>query len=267
MEYKSKIKLYPSEITGFLLIGSASLLGFADIRLSTIPLSIFLILCLTAPFAYKYGFFVPVIAKGKTGKKAVSITFDDGPDPFITPLILNLLKKHRIKAVFFITGQKALRYPGLIKKIISSGHEIGNHSFIHDNFVMLKTRKNLEKEIDKAQAVFYDLGIKTFAFRPPVGITSPRLKGVPEKRKMFVLNFSCRAFDFGNRRIKRLSYEILKKVKPDDIILLHDVMPPCRHSGQYLICEIEKLILGLKKRDFEILPLSALIGQNIMATF
>ena len=113
----------------------------------------------------------------------------------------------------------------------------------------------------------YDLGIKAFAFRPPVGITNPVLGPVLEKRGMFVLNFSCRAFDLGNRRIKKLSDVILRKVRPDDIILLHDVMPPSGYSGKYLVDEIEKLVVGLKKIGFEILPISELIKRKIMVIF
>ncbi len=267
MKNEEYSRFSPAEIIGFFFMGLALALGLIDIRLSAIPLFAFLIFCMAVPFIYKSGFFLPVIAKGKTGKKAVSITFDDGPDMLITPYILKILEKHKIKAGFFITGQKAIQYPCLIKDIISFGHEVGNHSFSHDNFIMLKSMANLEKEIDKAQAVFYDLGIKAFAFRPPVGITNPGLGPVLKKRGMFVLNFSCRAFDLGNRRIKKLSEVILRKVEPDDIILLHDVMPPSGYSAKYLACEIEKLICGLKKKGFEILPVSKLTGRKIMITF
>jgi len=69
------------------------------------------------------------------------------------------------------------------------------------------------------------MGVNVLAFRPPVGIISPKLPQVLNKLGLFCVTFSCRAGDAGNRNIKNLSSRILKKVKADDIILLHDVNP------------------------------------------
>jgi peptidoglycan/xylan/chitin deacetylase (PgdA/CDA1 family) len=76
----------------------AILLLFFDARLSVIPLAGFLLLCMAAPFSPRFGFYLPVISRGTSGKKALAITFDDGPDPFTTPLLLKLLLKRQTKA-------------------------------------------------------------------------------------------------------------------------------------------------------------------------
>jgi len=81
---------------------------------------------------------------------------------------------------------------------------------------------------------------------------------------MYCLTFSCRAADFGNRRVKDLSYKILQKVKADDIILLHDVPPHRTEDQEILLSEIESLLAGLSARGLKVVPLSTLIGKTIM---
>ena len=77
-------------IAAFLL---AVLLSLVDVRLTTVPLSMFILLCAGAPFLPRYGFFLSVVSRGTTGRKAVALTFDDGPDPVSTPDLLRLDRK------------------------------------------------------------------------------------------------------------------------------------------------------------------------------
>jgi peptidoglycan-N-acetylglucosamine deacetylase len=101
------------------------------------------------------------------------------------------------------------------------------------------------------------------AFRPPVGIISPKLPPVLDKLGMFCVTFSCRAFDAGNRRVKNLGSRILKKVKTGDIILLHDVPPRKKEENALLLPEVEKILQGLMAKDLKIVPLSVLINKEI----
>jgi hypothetical protein len=108
------------------------------------------------------------------------------------------------------------------------------------------------------------MGIQTLAFRPPVGIINPKLSSVLDKLGMFCVTFSCRAFDAGNRRVKNLGSKILKKVKADDIILLHDVPPRRKEESVILLAEIESILSGLAARSLKIVPLSTLISREVM---
>ena len=128
---------------------------------------------------------------------------------------------------------------------------------------MLKGRTTLQREIAAAQSVFRQFGIVPLAFRPPVGITNSRLWRVLLENGMFCVNFSCRAADFGNRRVARLAHRLLAKVVPGDIILLHDVAPRQGDVTQ-LLQEFSDLIAGLKEKGLEILPLGRLIGKEVM---
>jgi peptidoglycan/xylan/chitin deacetylase (PgdA/CDA1 family) len=167
--------LSPGEKTGIAAILAALVLALVDIRLAAVPLAGFLVFCLAAPFACRAGFFLPVISRGRSGKRAVALTFDDGPDPLTTPALLRLLARHRAPATFFVIGKKAEMHPELIRAILAGGHLVGNHTYRHDTLVMLKSAAILAREIEAAQAAVAPFGVVPLAFRPPVGITSPRL--------------------------------------------------------------------------------------------
>ena len=235
-----------------------------DIRLAAIPLAGFLLLCLAAPFFPRFGFYFPVVSRGCSGKKAVAITFDDGPDPLTATSLLKLLLTHQVQATFFITGKKAAAHPELVKEIVRRGHSVGNHSYHHSYRMLFKTCPSIVEELEATQKVLHDLGVWPLAFRPPAGITSPRLGPALSKTGMYLVNFSCRPLDGGNRRINNLARKILKRVRPDDIILLHDVKPPNERLISQWLDEIECLLKGLAAKGFAVLPLSELIGKPVM---
>ena len=254
----------PAAITGFVAIGLALMLSFFFVRLATIPLSVFVLCCVVAPFFPSKGFFLPVNSRGHTGRPAVSLTFDDGPDPETTRPLLQLLDRHAAKAAFFVTGEKAAKYGDLISEILAHGHDIGNHSYGHDPLLMLRCSQELYREIESTQVLLRGFGISPTAFRPPVGITSPRLAKVLLQQGLYCVTFSCRAFDGGNRHIKGLSRKILNKVKSDDIILLHDIKPKLAMDTEYFLREINMILSCLKNKGLKIVPLAELLGRPVM---
>jgi peptidoglycan/xylan/chitin deacetylase (PgdA/CDA1 family) len=254
----------PAEETGVAAFGLSLVLAFFHIEWVIVPLSIFIFICLAAPFFPSLGFFLPVISRGHTGKSVVSLTFDDGPDPLTTRPLLHLLRLHAVKATFFVTGEKAEEYADLIEEILVDGHDIGNHSYRHDPLLMLRSYQTLCREIDATQAVLNRFGILPVAFRPPAGITSPKLGPVLHKRKLYCVTYTCRALDAGNKHIRGMSSKILKKVKPDDIILLHDTHPKDKGSEEAWLKEIDSMLSGLKNKELRIITLAELIGKPVM---
>jgi hypothetical protein len=103
-------------------------------------------------------------------------------------------------------------------------------------------------------------------FRPPAGITSPRLGPVLDRLGMTAVSFSRRALDLGNRRIAGTALRILGRVRPGDIILLHDSSPGKTGSDLFLR-ELESLLRGLEDRGLSVIPLERLIGRPVMETF
>ena len=252
--------------TGIAVFLIATILSIVDGRLAVIPLGGFFLLCLSAPFFPRFGFYLPVIFKGISGKKAVAITFDDGPDSLTTPLLLKLLLKRQIKATFFITGEKAAAHPELVKELVRQGHLVGNHSYKHSYRMLFRTCPSIVEDIEATQHVFNDFGIRPLAYRPPAGITSPRLRPALLKTGMYLVNFSCRPLDGGNRRISNIAKKILDRIRPDDIILLHDCRPPDESLITAWLNEIENLLVGIEAKGFMVLPLSELIGKPVMVS-
>jgi len=252
------------EQVGFVSFLIAGFMLFFNLKLFAIPLAGFILLCMVAPFFPRFGFYLPIISRGTSNENAIALTFDDGPDPMSTPLLLELLLKYQIKATFFVTGKKAAEHPKLIEEILIHGHSIGNHSYVHNNLVMFKSCKSITKDIEAAQSVLSSFGIIALAFRPPVGITGPRLRPALKKSGKFIVNFSCRAFDGGNRWIKGLSKKILKHIRPGDIVLLHDVIPHQTTLLTYWLNEIELIISGIKGKGLAVLPLAKIIGRPVM---
>ena len=251
------------EKTGFAALAFALMLFFVAPQAALLPLLLFLVLCLAAPFFPGVSFFLPVISHGRPGEKGVALTFDDGPSPESTPVILKLLARHRLLATFFVTGAQAKAYPELVKKILAAGHAIGNHSLNHDYLLMLRGRENLAADIRRTQEILQQIGVRPLVFRPPVGITNPHLGRVLAAEGMVAIGYSCRALDRGNRNITDLAGKILGRLRPGDIIMLHDLPPYQADLADQWQQELDRLFAALAA-DYTVQPLACLIGRPVM---
>lgn len=242
----------------------AALLLLIHWRLSVVVLSIYGLWCAMAPFIPALGFFAPVISRGRSGRKVVALTFDDGPDPMATPALLRLLQRHGLSVTFFVSGHRVAQYPGLIESILNHGHSIGNHSYRHDPLVFFKGARAIRREIESTQSALIRHGVVPRLYRPPVGVVGPGLRKPLCKAGLRAVNFSCRAFDRGNKRIKGIADRIMECVQADDIILLHDIMPKGERFCRLWLTEIDQILTGLKRRGLMVAPLQELIGQPVM---
>jgi peptidoglycan-N-acetylglucosamine deacetylase len=250
-----------AEKSGFAALLAALALGFvAPRQLAAIPLGLFLLTCLAAPFFPGWSFFLPVISRGQRGVNGIALTFDDGPFPASTPVLLELLARYQLPATFFVIGRHAAAHPELIAAILAQGHTIGNHSFDHDNLLMLRSCEVLKRNIQMTQEVLEKMGVQPIVFRPPIGIISPRLKPVISSLGLQTITFSCRIFDRGNRNVRHLASKVLKKLQPGDILLLHDIPPQCQEAW---IKELHCLFAQLHQTK-RVVPLAVLIDRPVM---
>jgi peptidoglycan/xylan/chitin deacetylase (PgdA/CDA1 family) len=241
----------------------ALLLAQLDLRLAAAPLFLFVCSCVAAPFFPRWCWFLPVLNRGPRGSKAVALTFDDGPDPVATPALLELLARHRAKAAFFVVGDRVRRHPELVKRLLQEGHEVANHSLSHDPLLMLRRRTTIEREIDDCSRLLESLGAHPLAFRPPVGITNPKLGVALAERGLSCVCFSNRPVDFANRRLEGLADRVLEKARGGDIILLHDWLPDPAAKDAWL-AEVEAVLNGLAKKGLAVRPLAELLGRPVM---
>ncbi len=161
--------------------------------------------------------------KKLSNSKAVLLTFDDGPDPVITPQILKLLDDYNRKAVFFLIGDKAEKHPELLKEILQKGHTIGNHSYTHEKWFDIRSSKTMTKELEKCTTTLESsVGEEIEYFRPPYGVSNPNLKRALEKTKLRSIAWSFRSFDTGKKSASQISQRLEKEIKGGEILLFHD---------------------------------------------
>lgn len=250
--------LSTAEISGIVALSSALLffaLGMPFAAL--IALLLFVGACLVAPFLPRSSFFLPV--RSRLASPSVLISFDDGPHPDSTPLLLDLLARHGLKALFFVVGKKAAAHPELISAIIEQGHAVGNHSYRHDYLLMLRRPQTVARDIADCQQTLAEAGVSARFFRPPVGICGPRLAAALAPHGLRCVSFSCRAMDLGNRRVAGLAAAILRKLRPGDIIMLHDLPPADAAQGEQWLREIDLLFQGVTQK-FQVAGIEALAG-------
>jgi len=255
----------PSRAHAAGLLAGAAALALAPLspQLAALPLALFLIACAVAPFNLGWQFFLPVTMRGPPGSAAVALTFDDGPDPRALPPLLELLGRHRAPATFFVVGERAAAHPELVAAIRDAGHEIGNHSHTHDPWLMLRSVARLRADVARCQETLAAHGLRPRAFRPPVGITNPRLPRVLRELGLSCVGFSNRPVDFANRRVAGLSRRVLGRVRGGDVILLHDRLPRPEALEPWLD-EVAAVLAGLEARGIPVVPLSALLGQVVV---
>lgn len=194
--------------------------------------------------------------------QSVGLTFDDGPCPASTSLLLDLLDRYHLPVTFFLIGKKAAEFPELVAEILDRGHSIGNHSWNHDYFLMLRSRKSLRQDIQKTQEIIKKSGVQPLVFRPPVGITSPRLGEVLAEEGLITVTYSCRAFDRGNRNIHHLADKILRRLRPGDIIMLHDLPTYRKADADEWVKELELLFAALAM-EYDVVPLAMMIDRPV----
>ena len=162
-------------------------------------------------------FFPSVTWRKENNQNNIWLTFDDGPEPEVTPFILNILNEENIKATFFLIGQQMEKYPDLVKKIIKNGHIIANHSYSHKNGWKSK-HANYINDIEKCQ----NLMPRNKLFRPPYGKISPwQISSLKKKYKIIL--WDVLSWDFCLKNNPHAVKEtILNNTTSGSIIVLHN---------------------------------------------
>jgi peptidoglycan/xylan/chitin deacetylase (PgdA/CDA1 family) len=153
----------------------------------------------------------------------IAITIDDGPDPDITPAVLDLLDHCGAKATFFCIAEKAQRYPDLCRDIVKRGHAVENHSMYHQYHLPFLLLGGWLTELNAAQdALTKVTSIRPRFFRPPVGLRNPLLDPVLSRLGLQLASWTRRGFDTIERNPQVVLAKLLKDLKAGDILLLHD---------------------------------------------
>ena len=163
-----------------------------------------------------------MVCRGPDEAGHVFLTFDDGPDPRFTPLILDILAQASAYATFFVVGEDAVRFPSLVRRIADEGHEVGNHTWSHCHPWTISSGV-ARQEVSFGSAALADvLGRSPRYFRPPHGRLRRCMMDQARELGQTVVMWSLSAVDWGPwggaARIARR----LRAAKGGDIVLLHD---------------------------------------------
>ena len=169
----------------------------------------------------------------------VAITIDDGPDPDITPRVLEQLEGYGACATFFCIGERVLRYPDLAQEIVRRGHVIENHSQRHGHNFSLLGPSSMKSEVSRAQeSIFRVTGSSPQFFRAPAGLRNPFLDPVLAGLKLQLASWTRRGFDTVSADADAVFRRLAHALQAGDILLLHDGNAARTRRGQAVILEV-----------------------------
>jgi len=175
---------------------------------------------------------------------AVAITIDDGPDPEVTPRVLDLLDEHNARATFFCIGERVERHPALARAIVARQHEIGNHTHRHLMRFSLLGPRGVAQEIARAQeAIGAATGEVARFFRAPAGLCNPFLEPALTRANLQLVSWTRRGFDTVNRSAVRVLDRLTRDLQGGDILLLHDGHAARTPNGSPVILEVLPALL------------------------
>jgi len=153
----------------------------------------------------------------------VVLTFDDGPDPAVTPAVLELLDVRGARASFFCIGEHAARHRDLTAEIARRGHRLENHSFTHRNGFYFHRPGTLDRELGRCQDELQRAsGRAPSFFRAPAGIRSPLLEDALARNGLRLASWTRRGFDTVSRDPAAVASRLTRGLRAGDVILLHD---------------------------------------------
>lgn len=152
-------------------------------------------------------------------KKKIALTFDDGPHPSGTPVLLDGLAERNVKVTFFVIGENAVKYPKLLTREAEEGHIIGNHTYSHVDLTKM-SQEAAECELEKTNAAIEAVtGKKTEYMRPPYGAWK---KEMEEKTGMMAVLWNVDPLDWKTENETEIVNKVVTETEENDIILLHD---------------------------------------------
>jgi peptidoglycan/xylan/chitin deacetylase (PgdA/CDA1 family) len=174
----------------------------------------------------------------------IALTIDDGPDPEITPRVLDLLDRYGARATFFCIGETARRHPRWIEAIAARGHAVENHSQHHRVFFSLQGPRSLRREIEAAQRTLTEIsGVRPMFFRAPAGLRNPFLEPVLCALGLHLASWTRRGFDTRARNPQQVAKCLLRGLSARDILLLHDGNAGRDANGRPVVLDALPIVL------------------------
>ena len=190
-------------------------------------------------------------------QKVIALTFDDGPWPKSTALILDILKRNNIKGTFFVLGQNVQNYPDLTKRIVAEGNTIANHTWYH-LYHKMNPQTAAYEVANTSDIIFKTTGIKTDLFRPPGGIMNNGVAAYARSNKYAIIMWSSDSTDYSRPGVPRLINNIFRSAKPGGIVLMHDGGGDRSHTVKAL----PEVINKFRKQGYEFVTIPEMLEMQ-----
>ena len=182
----------------------------------------------------------------ETTNNKILLTFDDGPNPGTTKIILKKLSDEKIKALFFCVGDNVNKYPDLVRDILSEGHLVGNHTFNHKILNRISDQEK-DYQIGSVNKIFFEnFGIKLKYFRPSHGRFQISTPSLMKKYDLKNVMWSLLTYDYKND-LSIVKFAVEKYLKQNSIVVLHD----SNKSKNIIVDSISFIIDEARKRNYQ----------------
>lgn len=184
--------------------------------------------------------------------RMVALTFDDGPDPRVTPRILDVLRRAGAPATFFVVGANVVRHPELVRRIVAEGHDLGNHTYHHYRLPTLSPRE-IEAEIKGAnRAIAGVVGVAPRWFRAPGCLYTREAENVIRRLNMVRVDTTDNSGDWRRPGVGGILRRVSEHLSPGDVLLFHDRVSQTAEALPYLLA-------SLRRRGYRIVHLLELM--------
>lgn len=191
------------------------------------------------------------------GEKArICLTFDDGPHPRYTPIILDILAEYGVPATFFSVGVNAETYPELMKRIVREGHEVANHTYNHCHVAKLNTADLKKDMLMCSDTIERVTGKRPVLFRPPEGVCSRDVETICREEHMTIVLWSVDTRDWAHTPQNEIYKNVKKNTKNGSIILMHDFIGKNSPTPDAL----RRIIPMLQELGYEFVTVSQLLA-------
>lgn len=249
-----------------LIAGSAAVLGSSALLAAT-PLAVtsaaFLAILTDGIFRPTSSVLYPTLWHGPRDRPQVALTFDDGPDPEVTPSILEALGAADARATFFTIGRHLEKHQDIAARALRAGHEIGNHSWMHSYFQNFYRTDHQRSDVDRSTRLIQELSGSSVEplYRPPVGLKSPALARVAHARNLTVVAWSLHSRDTFTRDADATAALVLSRIAPGDIVLMHDGHEREGRHRSTAALALPKILRGLRERGLSSVTVSELLRR------
>lgn len=195
------------------------------------------------------------------GAPLVALTFDDGPDPDITPEVLGILQAEGVRAAFFLVGRRADLHPELVRSIADAGHELGAHGYTHRHAWLLGPAGTWLEVQGGRDALERATGTAPRLYRPPWGMVNLATFAMARRLGMGTLLYDVDAGDWRrNATAEAVLTAVTGRVRPGSIILLHDGARDLERA-QVTLRALPEIIRGLREHGFEFATAGGLLER------